>query len=85
MEVKIKVKMPGHIRSYGVEVGKTVRRKEIIAMMEALRMEHQITSPVDGTVTEILVPVNQRISAGTCIMIIRSFRTDEVSNDEKYH
>lgn len=68
--MEIKVKMPGHIRFYNVKEGDMIELGAQIASMEALRMEHKLAAPVSGTVKKIVVPINERISAGTVIMVI---------------
>ncbi len=46
--------MPGKVLSFAVKAGDTVRKGQTLAVMEAMKMEHSIAAPADGTVAEIL-------------------------------
>ena len=43
--------MPGNVIKVNVEVGATVKRGDVLCVLEAMKMENEITSPVDGKVT----------------------------------
>jgi acetyl-CoA/propionyl-CoA carboxylase biotin carboxyl carrier protein len=47
--------MPGTVLSVPVEVGQTVGAGTPLAVVEAMKMEHSVTSPVDGTVASVAV------------------------------
>mgnify|MGYP003586591565 CR=1 FL=1 len=64
----IKVKMPGVIISYEVEVGAQVQAGQVVAFIEAMKTKFSIVAPASGQVAEILVAPHCRISAGTVIM-----------------
>ena len=68
--MEIKVRMPGIIKLYTVKEGQQIKTGEQLAIMEALQIKHKLLSPLDGAVKKITTPANQRISAGTVIMII---------------
>jgi 3-methylcrotonyl-CoA carboxylase alpha subunit len=52
--------MPGKVLSFAVKVGEKVSKGQPLAVMEAMKMEHTIAAPADGTVAEILyVPGDQ--------------------------
>jgi biotin carboxyl carrier protein len=38
--------------------------------MEAMKMEHHISAPEDGTITEVLVAVGQQVENGTALMVL---------------
>lgn len=50
---KINAPMPGTILDIKVANGSTVKRGDILMILEAMKMENEIISPVDGTVTVI--------------------------------
>lgn len=68
MEVKSRV--PGKIMEFKVNVGDSVKTKDIVAVMEAMKMKQPIPSPVDGVVKEIKATVGERLNPGSVIMVI---------------
>ena len=48
---KINAPMPGTILDIKVANGSTVKKGDILMILEAMKMENEIISPVDGTVT----------------------------------
>jgi len=68
MEVKSRV--PGKIVELKVKVGDSVKMKDVVAVMEAMKMKQPIPAPLDGTVKEIRVNVGDRVDPGNVILII---------------
>jgi acetyl/propionyl-CoA carboxylase alpha subunit len=56
--------MPGRVIALLVEVGDTVVAGQGLLTMEAMKMEHRITSPHAGTVGEIHVRAGQQLDGG---------------------
>jgi propionyl-CoA carboxylase alpha chain len=56
----------------GVSVGETVRAGQPVLWLEAMKMEHQITAPADGVVTELPVGVGQQVEVGTLLAVVPS-------------
>jgi 3-methylcrotonyl-CoA carboxylase alpha subunit len=46
--------MPGKVVSFAVKAGDKVTKGQALAVMEAMKMEHTIAAPADGTVAELL-------------------------------
>jgi 3-methylcrotonyl-CoA carboxylase alpha subunit len=44
--------------------GQTVKQGQPLAVLEAMKMEHTITSPRDGTVAELLYAVGDQVAEG---------------------
>ena len=61
--------MPGTIRQYLVTVGQAVKAGEPIVMVEAMKMESTLPSPVDGKVKELRFKAGDRIAKGDVIAI----------------
>jgi len=55
--------MPGSVVAVGVEDGATVGAGDVVVTVEAMKMEHALSSPVDGTV-ELLVAVGDQVKVG---------------------
>jgi len=60
--------MPGLIKELKVQPGKAVKAGQVLAILEAMKMENEIVAPAAGTVTEILVAKGQTVSAGAPIL-----------------
>ena len=56
--------MPGKLLSFSVKAGDTVRQGQALAVMEAMKMEHQIVAPADGCVQELLFTPGDQVSEG---------------------
>lgn len=67
---KINAPMPGTILSINVKVGDKVSNGQIIAILEAMKMENEILSPVDGVVTFVGVNQGATVESGTPICVI---------------
>jgi acetyl-CoA/propionyl-CoA carboxylase biotin carboxyl carrier protein len=55
--------MPGSVVAVGVPDGATVTTGDVVVTVEAMKMEHALTSPVDGAV-ELLVAVGDQVKVG---------------------
>ncbi|MDO3639853.1 biotin/lipoyl-containing protein, partial [Mycolicibacterium arseniciresistens] len=55
--------MPGSVVAVGVSDGATVAAGAVVVTVEAMKMEHALTSPVDGAV-ELLVAVGDQVKVG---------------------
>lgn len=55
--------MPGAVVAVGVEDGAAVTAGTVVVTVEAMKMEHALTAPVDGTV-ELLVATGDQVKVG---------------------
>ncbi len=62
--------IPGKILNIEVHVGDQVNIGQRVGVMEAMKMENNLLSPVDGTVKEIRAAVGTDVGTGDVIMII---------------
>ena len=56
--------MPGKVIAFLAKAGDTVKRGQPLAVMEAMKMEHTISAPHDGTVAELLYAVGDQVGEG---------------------
>ena len=56
--------MPGKIIALNVDAGASVKRGDVLLVMEAMKMEHSILAPADGTVTELFFAVGDQVPEG---------------------
>ena len=56
--------MPGKVVSFAVRAGDVVSKGQVLAVMEAMKMEHTIAAPADGTVSELLYAPGDQVAEG---------------------
>jgi 3-methylcrotonyl-CoA carboxylase alpha subunit len=56
--------MPGKVVSFAVKAGDAVKKGQALAVMEAMKMEHTIAAPADGTVAELLYAPGDQVAEG---------------------
>ena len=56
--------MPGKVVSFSVKAGDKVVKGQALAVMDAMKMEHTINSPVDGVVQELLYLPGDQVIEG---------------------
>ena len=56
--------MPGKLVAFLAKAGDTVTKGQPLAVMEAMKMEHTISSPRDGKVAELLFAVGDQVGDG---------------------
>ena len=62
--------MPGLALRFEVKVGEKVEKDQVLCVMEAMKMENEIYSPVAGTVASINVNQGDQLQAGDLLMVI---------------
>jgi 3-methylcrotonyl-CoA carboxylase alpha subunit len=56
--------MPGKVVSFAVKAGDKVSKGQALAVMEAMKMEHTIAAPADGTVSELMYAPGDQVAEG---------------------
>lgn len=67
---ELKARVPGTITSWDVAVGDTVKFKQILGSMEAMKMNQPLPCPADGVVKELKAEVGERVKAGQVIAVV---------------
>ncbi len=62
--------MPGKVVKVSVPVGTAVDGGQGIVVLEAMKMENEIPSPIDGVVVEIAVREGDTVEAGSTLFIV---------------
>ncbi len=62
--------MPGAVMRLNVKAGDTVSKGDTLLILEAMKMEHAIPAPFDGTVEEILVAEGQQMQPKELMIIV---------------
>ncbi|MCR5608416.1 MAG: biotin/lipoyl-binding protein [Lachnospiraceae bacterium] len=68
--IKIASPMPGKILSIKANVGASVKKGDVVLLLEAMKMENEITASEDGTIASINVSVGQEVEAGTVLVTL---------------
>lgn len=67
---RVDSEMPGKVVKISVPVGATVTEGQGILILEAMKMENEIKSPVEGVVTEIAVAEGQTVESGAPLFVV---------------
>ena len=68
---EIGANIPGNILKVLVEEGEEIREKQPLAVIEAMKMETNILSPMNGTVDKIYVQEGQQVKTGQLIVKLK--------------
>lgn len=68
--MEIKARIPGKVISINVKVGDTVKSRSVLVVLEAMKMEQPIASPIDGTVKQISVAVGNKVKNGDTLVVV---------------
>jgi pyruvate carboxylase subunit B len=67
----IKSNMQGMVLKVVVSRGATVKKGDVLIVLEAMKMENPIHSPVDGRVGEIFVDTGDVVSSGDVLLVVQ--------------
>ena len=68
--VKVLAPMPGTILAMNVSVGQAVKAGKVLLVLEAMKMENEITAPSDGIVKQILVQKGASVDTDAALVVI---------------
>ena len=63
--------MPGTILSINVAAGDTVKRGQVLMILEAMKMENEIMCPCDGKVVSLNTSKGATVETGTLLCVIQ--------------
>ncbi len=66
----VEAPMPGLVLRIDVKEGQSVKKNDLLLVMEAMKMENEIYAPADGVVTKISVSQGQQLQSGDELMVI---------------
>jgi 3-methylcrotonyl-CoA carboxylase alpha subunit len=72
----VRAPMHGKLLALLVDKGASVEKGHRVAVIEAMKMEHTLTAPIDGTVTEISAMVDSQVAENATIMVIEAAAGD---------
>ena len=68
--VEVKAPMQGKILDVKVKVGDAVAKGQVIAILEAMKLENEIVANADGVVKQVLVSKGQTVNNQQTLLII---------------
>ena len=68
---KIESPMPRTILAVNVNNGDTVKKGQVLMILEAMKMENEIMAGCDGTVTSVAVTKGQSVETGALLCTIK--------------
>jgi len=65
---EIEAPMPGKVTAVEVSQGEKVAKGQRLLTLEAMKMEHALTAPFDGTIAELSAALGQQVTEGTVLV-----------------
>ena len=62
--------MPGNILAVNVAAGDTVRKGQVLMILEAMKIENEIMCPCDGKIVSVSVTKGATVESGTLLCVI---------------
>ena len=66
----IKTRIPGRIIAVNVQQGDIVKKGDVVAWLDAMKLENPITAPADGAVSAVYLQEGEAVRAGDVVMEI---------------
>ena len=63
--------MPGTILAINVAAGDTVKRGQVLMVLEAMKMENEIMCPCDGKISSVNTSKGASVESGTLLCVIQ--------------
>jgi biotin carboxyl carrier protein len=69
-EALVRAPMPGLVLGIPMEPGAKVERGQTVVVLEAMKMENDLASPIAGTVKEVRVSKGQTVNQGDVLVVV---------------
>ena len=66
----VEAPLPGNVLSIKVSQGDAVKEGDVLLIIEAMKMENEVSAPCDGSVQQIVASVGQMVSTGDALIVI---------------
>jgi biotin carboxyl carrier protein len=67
---RVEAEMPGKVVKIAVAAGSEVQEGQGIVILEAMKMENEIKSPIDGVIKEMGVTEGQTVESGALLFVV---------------
>ena len=68
--VSVKAPMPGNIIKINVKAGDSVKRGDVLCILEAMKMENEIFAPSDGTVASVEITQGATVATDAVLVTL---------------
>ena len=68
---RVAAPMPGNILRVNVKPGQSVKSGDSLVVLEAMKMETQVSSPIDGIVAKFQVNAQDQVQTGSLLALIK--------------
>ncbi len=72
----VEAEMPGKVVKISAAAGDSVTEGQGIVVVEAMKMENEIGSPIDGVITEVPVSEGQTVEPGAVLFVVEPPKED---------
>ena len=62
--------MPGNILDVKVQAGASVKAGDVLVVLEAMKMEIEVSAPVDGTVKSVSATVGTAVNTDDLLVVL---------------
>ena len=69
--------MPGRVIAIRAREGDEVRAHQPVVVIEAMKMEHAVVAPTDGTLTSLMVSEGQQVQRGDVLAEVSPYHGDD--------
>ncbi len=69
-EAMVRAPMPGLVLGLPMDAGSNVERGQTVVILEAMKMENDLASPISGKVKEIKVSKGQTVNQGDVLVVV---------------
>jgi biotin carboxyl carrier protein len=66
----LKAPMPGMVISIPVQEGQVIRKGDVLAILESMKMQNELRSPRDGKVTRVRIKAGERVEQKETILSV---------------
>ena len=68
--VKVTAPLPGNVLDVKVSAGASVKKGDILCILEAMKMENEIVAPQDGTIASVSATKGSSVNTGDLLFVI---------------
>ena len=66
----VKAPMPGTLLDVKVKVGDTVKKGDVLCILEAMKMENEIMAPADAKVVQVVAAKGASVNSGDVLVVL---------------